>query len=188
MHTSRSSDALNKATLPEAPPPGGGRAMRPRLGRRSPPAQHTRPPSKSLDASGGGDRAARASMATPTRNAIGLSRPMACVAAVADGRLSPWRSVLPPPGGGVARALVRRVEHSAAGVRAFSDQVAWLLDADACAIGIFEGTAYFVAARGDRKEQSLETGTEVLVERTVDEDVRIRCSRASWRASRHIRA
>ena len=39
---------------------------------------------------------------TPTRNAIGLSRPTACGAAVADGRLSPWRSVLPPPGGGAA--------------------------------------------------------------------------------------
>ena len=41
--------------------------------------------------------------ATPTRNAIGLSRPTTCVAAGADGRLSPWRSVLPPRGGGVAR-------------------------------------------------------------------------------------
>ena len=35
---------------------------------------------------------------TPTRNAIGLSRPTACGATVADGRLSPWRSVLPPQG------------------------------------------------------------------------------------------
>jgi hypothetical protein len=33
---------------------------------------------------------------TPTRNAIGLSQPTACVAHVADGCLSPWRSVLPP--------------------------------------------------------------------------------------------
>ena len=45
--------------------------MRPRLGRRSPPVQSTRPPSKSLDASGGGDRP-RTPTATPTRNAIGL--------------------------------------------------------------------------------------------------------------------
>ena len=34
---------------------------------------------------------------TPTRNAIGLSRPTASAVAVAHGRLSPWRSVLPPP-------------------------------------------------------------------------------------------
>ena len=33
---------------------------------------------------------------TPTRNAIGLSRPTACEVDVACGRLSPWRSVLPP--------------------------------------------------------------------------------------------
>ena len=37
---------------------------------------------------------------TPTRNAIGLSRPTACGVTDADGRLSPWRSVLPPSGGG----------------------------------------------------------------------------------------
>jgi hypothetical protein len=37
---------------------------------------------------------------TPTRNAIGLSSP---VGVLVDGRvseLSPWHSVLPPPGGG----------------------------------------------------------------------------------------
>ena len=33
---------------------------------------------------------------TPTRNAIGLSRPTVLAVMVADGRLSPWRSVLPP--------------------------------------------------------------------------------------------
>src|SRR6185312_6109880 len=107
MHVLRPSDALNKATPPEAPPPGGGRAMRPRLGRRSPRAQISRPPSKSLDASGGGDLL-RAPTATPTRNAIGLSRPTARVGAVADGRLNPWRSVLPPRGGDGARSTRRR--------------------------------------------------------------------------------
>ena len=42
---------------------------------------------------------------TPTRNAIGLRRPTACVAPVADGRLSPWRSVRPPSGGGGSSIL-----------------------------------------------------------------------------------
>ena len=37
---------------------------------------------------------------TPTRNAIGLSPPVEPSSAVADGRLSPWRSILPPQGGG----------------------------------------------------------------------------------------
>src|SRR6185503_3920776 len=103
--------ALSSGTPPETPPPmpkaclrhdeGGGRCVRGLDGDRRA-RKIARPPSKSLDASGGGDRL-RAPTATPTRNAIGLSRPTAYVALVADGRLSPWRSVLPPRGGGVAR-------------------------------------------------------------------------------------
>ena len=38
---------------------------------------------------------------TPTRNAIGLSSPVGAHITAAMGELSPWRSVLPPPGGGV---------------------------------------------------------------------------------------
>jgi hypothetical protein len=39
---------------------------------------------------------------TPTRNAIGLSSPVGAWLTVAVGELSPWRSVLPPPGEGAA--------------------------------------------------------------------------------------
>ena len=41
---------------------------------------------------------------TPTRNAIGLSSPVGVGLTVAMGELSPWLSVLPPRGGGAARA------------------------------------------------------------------------------------
>jgi hypothetical protein len=37
---------------------------------------------------------------TPTRNAIGLSSPVSTFVTVAMSELSPWRSVLPPQGGG----------------------------------------------------------------------------------------
>ena len=40
---------------------------------------------------------------TPTRNAIGLSSPVGIRLTVALGELSPWRSVLPPRGGGAVR-------------------------------------------------------------------------------------
>src|SRR5262245_53427275 len=91
--------ALSKAHA-WTPPPGGGRKTRHEL---APPtwlnrSAHEPCGANSFGASGGGV----CGKLTPTRNAIGLSRPTTCVAAVADGRLSPWRSVLPPPGGGVA--------------------------------------------------------------------------------------
>ncbi len=50
-------------------------------------------------APGGGDRPTRVTI-TPTRNAIGLSLPVSRAARDAIGKLSPWRSVLPPQGGG----------------------------------------------------------------------------------------
>ena len=50
-------------------------------------------------APGGGDRPTRVTV-TPTRNAIGLSLPVSRAARDAIGKLSPWRSVLPPQGGG----------------------------------------------------------------------------------------
>jgi hypothetical protein len=58
-----------------------------------------------LGAPGGGARFA-CRYATPTRNAIELRSPVACAVEVCIGALSPWRSNLPPPGGGnrVARA------------------------------------------------------------------------------------
>ena len=56
--------------------------------------------------------------ATPTRNAIGLSRPTACVVTVADGRLSPWRSVLPPLGGGAREPGAGRPPSVPSGLRA----------------------------------------------------------------------
>ena len=37
---------------------------------------------------------------TPTSNAIGLSSPVECDGRLEMGELSPWRSNLPPPGGG----------------------------------------------------------------------------------------
>jgi hypothetical protein len=37
---------------------------------------------------------------TPTRNAIGPSSPVGITCTLAVGELSPWRSNLPPPGGG----------------------------------------------------------------------------------------
>ena len=49
---------------------------------------------------------------TPTRNAIGLSRPTVCVVTVAGGRLIPWRSILPHSGGGSDQPFGRR--HGAA--------------------------------------------------------------------------
>src|SRR5207249_2407693 len=100
MHMFRHFDALSKAHA-SSPPPGGGRKTRHEL---APPtcvnrSAHAARGANSFGASGGGV----CRTLTPTRNAIGLSRPTACVAPVADGRLSPWRSVLPPPGGGGAR-------------------------------------------------------------------------------------
>ena len=80
-----------------APPPGGGREMRPRLGRRSLTSPEIQPPAKSLDASGGDVFSEKL---TPTRNAIGLSSQVSRVADDGVGELSPWRSVLPPRGGG----------------------------------------------------------------------------------------
>ena len=56
-------------------------------------------------APGGGDRLACVTI-TPTRNAIGLSLPVSSAASDAIGKLSPWRSVLPPQGGG--EPLARR--------------------------------------------------------------------------------
>jgi hypothetical protein len=37
---------------------------------------------------------------SPTRDAIGLSSPVDVGGKVSMGELSPWRSILPPPGGG----------------------------------------------------------------------------------------
>jgi hypothetical protein len=37
---------------------------------------------------------------TPTRNAIGLGSPVGICSTVALGEPSPWRSILPPQGGG----------------------------------------------------------------------------------------
>ena len=45
---------------------------------------------------------------TPTRNAIGLSSPVGVWLTVAMGELSPWRSVLPPSGGGGASHIADR--------------------------------------------------------------------------------
>ncbi len=50
-------------------------------------------------APGGGDQFARSTF-TPTRNAIGLSSPVVFDCRPAAGELSPWRSILPPQGGG----------------------------------------------------------------------------------------
>ena len=40
----------------------------------------------------------------PTRNAIGLSSPACALCKVELSELSPWRSVLPPPGGGASQS------------------------------------------------------------------------------------
>ncbi len=50
----------------------------------------------------------RAGLITPTRNAIGLSLPVASEASIAIGSLSPWRSILPPQGGGKEPARFAR--------------------------------------------------------------------------------
>ncbi len=74
---------------------GGGPCVR-GLDRLSPtaPAHATADPSRWTH--GVGVSEPRSRHITPTRNAIGLSRPTAGAATVAHGRLSPWRSVLPP--------------------------------------------------------------------------------------------
>ena len=74
--------------------------MRPRLGSAIAnfAADSTADPSRWTHRVGVTDRVR--DKATPTRNAIGLRRPTVCGATVEDGRPSPWRSILPPPGGG----------------------------------------------------------------------------------------
>ena len=91
MHMFRHFDALSKAHA-SSPPPGGGRKTRHELAPRAACAERLTQVggANSFGASGGGV----CRTLTPARNAIGLSRPTACVAPVADGRLSPWRSVL----------------------------------------------------------------------------------------------
>jgi hypothetical protein len=65
--------------------------MRPRLGSAIADiaARTTADPSRWTHRVGVTDPARR--KITPTRNAIGLSRPMVFIRTVADGRLSPWR-------------------------------------------------------------------------------------------------
>ena len=74
--------------------------MRPRLGPASA-ALHANAigRTKSLDASVGVTGAGHGTT-TPTRNAIELSSPVALDAPSELSELSPWRSVLPPQGGG----------------------------------------------------------------------------------------
>jgi hypothetical protein len=62
-------------------------------------------PTLDRGAPGGGVHVTR-SPVTPTANAIGLSPPVAFEFPRAMGGLSPWRSVLPPRGGGGARGTV----------------------------------------------------------------------------------
>ena len=85
----------------EAASPSRGEGGAPSLGRaffckpiRA--LSHERP---SDGAPGGGDGGERISL-TPARNAIGLSPPVAFAARDGMGGLSPWRSILPPQGGG----------------------------------------------------------------------------------------
>ncbi len=75
------------------PPRGGGVSERPEV------------PGASV-APGGGVFVAACAV-TPTRSAIGLGPPTACGLTDANGGPSPWRSVLPPPGGGVSEQRVR---------------------------------------------------------------------------------
>src|SRR5262245_60041252 len=91
-----------------APPPvskarlrhekGGGRCVHGLDGDRPRLHEHDRRLSRWTHRVGVTGRARR--KFTPTRNAIGLSSPVGAWLAVAIGELSPWRSVLPPRGGG----------------------------------------------------------------------------------------
>ena len=57
----------------------------------------------------GGGAALRCRPVTPTRNAIGLSSPVHPDDRQEMGELSPWRSVLPPQGGGEAWRLRQEI-------------------------------------------------------------------------------
>ena len=85
------------------PPPRGGRAMRPLFSAAiATMASRTRAALSRWTHRVGVARV-RAGLITPTRNAIGLSLPVASEASIAIGSLSPWRSILPPQGGGKSR-------------------------------------------------------------------------------------
>src|SRR5688572_5086088 len=83
----------------------GGRAMRPRL--RSASANLATHSTADLSRWTHGVGVSL-TCATPTRNAIGLSSPDGARAERGVGELSPWRSILPPPGGGAARGTRQR--------------------------------------------------------------------------------
>ena len=93
LHLRRRRDCLRRER--------GGREMRPRLRRRPRTAVNARPPAKSLDASGGGV-ASSAPASPPPGTPSNLARMSRRVAREAMGELSPWRSILPPRGGGAA--------------------------------------------------------------------------------------
>ena len=107
--------ALSSPTAPLFPSPCGDGSPSPRTrGEEDAPrlsarmqmigVTGTRPSAVSRSARQVGVSSASATRITPTRNAIGLRSPVAFVANGLLGDLSPWRSVLPPRGGGKARA------------------------------------------------------------------------------------